>query len=65
MNSGAKTTATIAISLIRMLSAGPAVSLNGSPIVSPMTVWQVPDHARIMNRDMGGYCGNRACRKKS
>jgi len=37
INSGAKTTATIAISLIKILSAGPAVSLNGSPTVSPVT----------------------------
>src|SRR5574344_2406243 len=33
----AKTTLTIDISLIRMLSEGPAVSLKGSPTVSPTT----------------------------
>ena len=37
MNIGAKTTDTIAISFRRMLRAGPAVSLNGSPTVSPVT----------------------------
>ena len=36
-NSGAKTNATIDISLIRMFSAGPDVSLKGSPTVSPTT----------------------------
>ena len=34
---GPKTTATIDISLSRMLSEGPEVSLNGSPTVSPTT----------------------------
>jgi len=34
---GAKTRATIDMSLIRMFIAGPDVSLNGSPIVSPIT----------------------------
>jgi len=34
---GAKTTATILINLMRMLSEGPDVSLNGSPTVSPTT----------------------------
>ena len=34
--SGAKITETMLISLIRMLRLGPAVSLNGSPTVSPM-----------------------------
>ena len=34
---GAKTTEMIAISFIRMLSAGPDVSLRGSPTVSPVT----------------------------
>ena len=33
----ARTTATIDINLIRMFSDGPEVSLNGSPIVSPIT----------------------------
>ena len=33
----ARTTATIDINLIRMFNDGPEVSLNGSPIVSPMT----------------------------
>ena len=33
----AKTTATTETSFIRMLSAGPEVSLNGSPTVSPTT----------------------------
>ena len=36
-NSGANTTDTIVISLIRMLMDGPEVSLNGSPTVSPTT----------------------------
>ena len=35
--SPARTTETIDISLIRMLRAGPEVSLNGSPTVSPTT----------------------------
>ena len=35
--SGANTTATIVMSLIRMLIDGPDVSLNGSPTVSPTT----------------------------
>ena len=34
---GAKTSDTMAISLIKMLSEGPAVSLKGSPTVSPTT----------------------------
>jgi len=34
---GAKTTDTIAMSLSRIFRAGPAVSLNGSPTVSPVT----------------------------
>ncbi len=34
---GAKTSATIDISLIRMFNAGPEVSLKGSPTVSPVT----------------------------
>ena len=33
----ANTTLTMVISLIKMLSEGPAVSLNGSPTVSPTT----------------------------
>ena len=37
-NSGANTTDTIVMSLIRMLMDGPEVSLNGSPTVSPTTV---------------------------
>lgn len=37
-NSGANTTETIVISLIRILIEGPDVSLNGSPTVSPTTV---------------------------
>ena len=37
-NSGANTTDTIVMSLIRMLMEGPEVSLNGSPTVSPTTV---------------------------
>src|SRR5690606_7796628 len=36
-NSGANTSATMDISLIKMLSDGPDVSLNGSPTVSPTT----------------------------
>ena len=36
--SPATTIETMLISLIRMLSDGPAVSLNGSPTVSPTTV---------------------------
>ena len=36
-NSGANTTDTMVISLIRMLIDGPEVSLNGSPTVSPTT----------------------------
>ena len=36
-NSGAKTRATMDISLIRMFSEGPEVSLKGSPTVSPTT----------------------------
>src|SRR5690606_16073523 len=36
-NQGASTSATTLISLIRMFIAGPAVSLNGSPTVSPTT----------------------------
>ena len=36
-NNGANTTATIVISLIRILIDGPDVSLNGSPTVSPTT----------------------------
>ena len=41
---GAKITATFPTSLIRMLRDGPAVSLNGSPTVSPMTaaLWASP-----------------------
>ena len=35
--SGAKTNATIVINLIKILSEGPAVSLKGSPTVSPTT----------------------------
>merc|ERR1719231_1754899 len=34
---GAKTSEMIAISFMRMLSAGPDVSLSGSPTVSPVT----------------------------
>lgn len=34
---GAKTSDSTAMSLIRMLSDGPDVSLRGSPIVSPIT----------------------------
>ncbi len=34
---GAKMTATMVISLIRMFKLGPEVSLKGSPTVSPMT----------------------------
>ena len=34
---GAKTTERMAMSFIRMLSAGPDVSLSGSPTVSPVT----------------------------
>ena len=37
INSGAKTNATIDMSLIKMFSAGPEVSLKGSPTVSPTT----------------------------
>ena len=37
MNTGAKTTDTTVISLMRILIEGPAVSLNGSPTVSPTT----------------------------
>ena len=37
MNTGAKTTDTTVMSLMRMLIEGPAVSLNGSPTVSPTT----------------------------
>jgi hypothetical protein len=37
INRGANTTATIVMSLMRMLIAGPAVSLKGSPTVSPVT----------------------------
>mmetsp|Transcript_24695 Transcript_24695/g.80759 ORF Transcript_24695/g.80759 Transcript_24695/m.80759 type:complete len:215 (-) Transcript_24695:1797-2441(-) len=37
MKESAKTSAMIAVSFIRMLSAGPEVSLSGSPTVSPMT----------------------------
>ena len=33
----ARTTATMDINLIRMFRDGPEVSLNGSPIVSPIT----------------------------
>ena len=36
-NSGAITSVIVASSLIRTCSAGPAVSLNGSPTVSPTT----------------------------
>ena len=36
-NIGATTSETIVISLINMFIAGPEVSLNGSPIVSPTT----------------------------
>lgn len=36
-NNGAKTSATMLISLMRIFKEGPAVSLNGSPIVSPIT----------------------------
>ena len=36
-NTGAKTSATIVISLIKIFIAGPEVSLNGSPTVSPVT----------------------------
>src|SRR5690606_31981360 len=41
---GAMTSATMLISLMRMLSAGPEVSLKGSPTVSPMTAaaWASP-----------------------
>ena len=37
MNNGPKTRATIDINLIKIFSAGPDVSLNGSPTVSPTT----------------------------
>ena len=37
MKTGAKTMHTMLISLIRMFSAGPLVSLHGSPTVSPIT----------------------------
>ena len=37
MINGVKTIATMLISLIRMLSEGPQVSLQGSPTVSPIT----------------------------
>lgn len=37
MNKGPKINDTIAISFNRMLIAGPEVSLNGSPTVSPVT----------------------------
>src|SRR6266542_564457 len=37
LNSGARTSATTDISLIRMFMEGPEVSLNGSPTVSPTT----------------------------
>ena len=36
-NSGARTRATTDISLIKIFRLGPAVSLNGSPTVSPTT----------------------------
>ena len=36
-NRGANTTATMVMSLIRMLMEGPEVSLKGSPTVSPIT----------------------------
>lgn len=36
-NSGTNTSETMHMSLIRMLSDGPLVSLNGSPTVSPTT----------------------------
>ena len=36
--SGATVRETMDMSLMRMLSAGPEVSLNGSPTVSPTTV---------------------------
>ena len=38
VNNGAITRLTIAITLIKMFIAGPEVSLNGSPTVSPTTV---------------------------
>ena len=37
MTTGANTTLTIVISLIRIFSDGPLVSLQGSPTVSPIT----------------------------
>lgn len=37
MKTGAKTMQTMLMSLIRMFSAGPLVSLQGSPTVSPIT----------------------------
>ena len=37
MNTGANTMHTMLISLIRIFSAGPLVSLQGSPTVSPIT----------------------------
>jgi hypothetical protein len=37
LNSGANTSATMLMSLIRMFMLGPVVSLNGSPTVSPTT----------------------------
>ena len=37
-SSGAITSETIAITLMRMFMLGPEVSLNGSPTVSPTTV---------------------------
>ena len=36
-NRGTKTSATMLMSLMRILSAGPEVSLKGSPTVSPVT----------------------------
>ena len=38
LNKGAITKLTIAITFIRIFIAGPDVSLNGSPTVSPTTV---------------------------
>ena len=43
MNTGAKTTDTTVMSLMRILIEGPAVSLNGSPTVSPTTAQPVKE----------------------
>jgi hypothetical protein len=54
----ANTTETIEISLIRMLSDGPEVSLNGSPTVSPTTValWSSSPCRRRSRALAGGGC---------